>query len=730
MEAKVKQIMHQHFGFLSFKTGQEQIIHSILQYRDTLGVMPTGGGKSLCYQLPALVLPGLTLVVSPLIALMKDQVDALNDQGIAASYINSSLNRSELHRRLHMARQGHYKLLYVAPERLESEGFTELLSELPLSLVAVDEAHCISQWGHDFRPSYLGIGPWIAALPERPVIAAFTATATQRVREDMIKLLGLDRPLVSINSFKRPNLYFSVVKGTDRTRFISRYLEEHPNYSGIVYAATRKEVEGLFNELASRGYAAGKYHAGLSNAERNSYQEAFIYDQIQVMVATNAFGLGIDKSNVRFVIHHNMPRHLEAYYQEAGRAGRDGQDADCVLLYQAADIQIQKYLIEQGHLSWPHQEAEYAKLQSMIDYCHTTHCLHQFILKYFGEEDIPEHCDKCANCLERELQDITIEAQKIFSCIVRMKQAYGSKLIAAVLKGSQQKRIRELGFDQLSTYGIMNDLSTVQITDLINLLAAEDYLVISSGKYPVVQLSPQARPVLRGQQKVIASLPKIPEAASPENSMFEALRSLRRQIAQRQGLPPYVIFPDTTLRDMAACMPQDREAMLAINGVGQVKYERYGEQFLDIIKLHTISSASSEAPILSQGTAGHDSPPPPSGKKPGASREKGQEPKTPTHLISWQEHQAGKALPTIAAERNLSLSTIEAHLLRAAGEGYTVNWDQFLSPREEARILAAARAIGTEKLRPIKDDLPETISYFAIRIALFKNRLGEWENKA
>jgi ATP-dependent DNA helicase RecQ len=729
MEAKIEQIMHQHFGFLSFKAGQKQIIDNILQGRDTLGIMPTGGGKSLCYQLPALVLPGLTLVVSPLIALMKDQVDALNDQGIPASYVNSSLNRSKFYQRLHKARQGHYKLLYAAPERLESEGFTELLSELPLSLVAVDEAHCISQWGHDFRPSYLGIGPWIAALPERPVVAAFTATATPQVREDMIKLLELDRPLISINSFKRTNLYLSVIKGTDRTRFISRYLEEHPHHPGIVYAATRKEVESLFTELASRGYAVGKYHAGLSNAERDSYQEAFIYDKIQVMVATNAFGLGINKSNVRFVVHHNMPRHLEAYYQEAGRAGRDGQEADCILLYQAADIQIQKFLIEQGQLSRSHQEMEYAKLQSMIDYCHTTRCLHQFILNYFGEENILEHCDKCANCLERELQDITIEAQKIFSCIVRMKQAYGSKLIASVLKGSQQKRILELGFDRLSTYGIMSDLSTVQIMDLINLLAAEDYLVISSGKYPVVQLSSRARPVLRGQQKIIVSLPKIPEAAIPESSLFQALRDLRRQIAQTQGLPPYVIFPDATLRDMAAYRPQNQEAMLAITGVGQIKYEKYGEQFLNIISRHTQESAPAEVPEPKPGAAGSGNPPPSEEKKQQTSREKNQEPKTPTHLLSWQEYQAGKSLAAIAAERNLSLSTIETHLLRAAKEGYTVNWDQFLSPREESRILAAAQTAGTERLRPIKDSLPETISYFAIRIALFKNCLGEWGNK-
>jgi len=593
LEVKVRQIMDQHFGFLDFKMGQEQIIDSILHSRDTLGIMPTGGGKSLCYQLPALVLPGLALVISPLIALMKDQVDALNDQGINASYINSSLNHSELYNRLDKARRGYYKLLYVAPERLESENFTDLLQELPLSLVAVDEAHCVSQWGHDFRPSYLGIGAWISSLPQRPIVAAFTATATPRVEEDIIKLLGLEQPVVFINSFDRPNLYFSVHKGVDRSSFINRYLKEHPDYPGIIYAATRKEVDSLFDELTKQGFSAGKYHAGLSNAERSCYQEAFIYDQIKVMAATNAFGLGIDKSNVRFVIHHNMPRHLEAYYQEAGRAGRDGQEADCILLYQAQDILIQKFLIEQGILSPSRKEMEYAKLQDMIDYCHTSHCLRKYILEYFGEGGVPEHCQQCANCMERELRDITIEAQKIFSCIVRMKQAYGSKLIASVLKGSKQKRIIELGFDRLSTYGIMSELSTASIIDLINLLAAEDYLSISSGKYPVVTLTPRARPVLRSQEQIILSLPKIPQAAAPESNLFEALRELRLQIARQQGLPPYVVFPDITLREMATYLPQDREAMLKINGVGQVKFERYGEQFLDIIRRYTNHSDES-----------------------------------------------------------------------------------------------------------------------------------------
>jgi ATP-dependent DNA helicase RecQ len=723
MEDRVRQVLDQHFGFHDFRPGQEQIIHNTLQGHDTLGIMPTGGGKSLCYQLPALVLPGLTLVISPLIALMKDQVDALNDQGIAASYINSSLTSTELYTRLHKARQGDYKMLYIAPERLESEHFTDLLHELPLSLVAIDEAHCVSQWGHDFRPSYLSIGAWIETLPRRPVVAAFTATATPRVQKDIIKLLGLEQPLILINSFDRPNLYFSIHKGVDRTRFINRYLKEHPNYAGIVYAATRKEVESLFKELEAQGYMVGKYHAGLSNAERDYYQEAFIYDKIQVIIATNAFGLGIDKSNVRFVIHHNMPRHLEAYYQEAGRAGRDGQNADCILLYQAQDILIQKFLIEQSSRSTSRKDMEYDKLQSMIDYCHTTHCLRKYILEYFGEDSNVEHCNQCANCLERELRDITIEAQKIFSCIVRMKQPYGSKLIASVLKGSRQKRILDLGFDQLSTHGIMSELSIAQIVDLINLLAAEDYLSVSSGQYPVVSLRPKARPVLRSQEQVIVSLPKTPEAALPESSLFQALRALRLQIAQRQELPPYVIFPDTTLREMAARLPRDREAMLAINGVGQVKFERYGQQFLEIIRQYSKEPASSlDLEPNYQISAGE--------KKTSSPRKKNREPKTPTHIISWQEYQSGKTLAEIATTRNLSLSTIENHLLRAAQDGYEVDWNQFVTPEEEEQILAAARIAGVEKLRPIKDTLPDDISYFHIKITLFKNHLGQWQDKA
>lgn len=581
---KARQILQKFYGYEDFRPGQKKVVESLLNKNDTVAIMPTGAGKSICFQIPALLFEGVTLVISPLISLMKDQVDSLRQLGIAAVYINSSVSKAQLYKDLQNISAGFYKIIYIAPERLTSEYLPDSFKNLNISMVAVDEAHCLSQWGHDFRPSYRNILNFTNSLRIKPIISAFTATATPEVKTDIINLLGLKQPNVFVTGFDRPNLYFSVLRGEVKDKFVIDYVKKHQDEAGIIYVGTRKDVDALQVLLEIKGIKAGRYHAGMTDEERNQMQEDFLYDNLSVMVATNAFGMGIDKPNVRYVIHYNMPKNMEAYYQEAGRAGRDGLSGNCILLYSPQDTQLQKFLISKSTESEIRQQLEYKRLQSMVDYCHTPQCLRAFILHYFGEFDVEEHCDNCSNCkLEGELIDITIDAQKVLSCVYRMHERFGVKMIAEVLKGSKSAKVKQFNFERLSTYGLMKERKLKDISDLILRLSAMQYLDITESQYPVVTLNELSWQVLRGQKKVWQKM-VIVKKAKAKGELFEALRSLRKELAIKEKLPPYMIFSDATLTQMATDKPTDLELMKNIRGVGEFKLQKYGEEFLTVIK--------------------------------------------------------------------------------------------------------------------------------------------------
>lgn len=587
LEAKLKEI----FGYESFRQGQKQIIEQVLQGKDTLGILPTGAGKSICYQLPALLQEGVTLVVSPLISLMKDQVDQLNIANIPATFINSTVDEQETYFRMQQIENGKVKILFVAPERFELESFNYFLQHLPIDLVAIDEAHCISQWGHDFRPSYVTFAKRLADLPTSPTLLALTATATPRVSADIQDLLQISEENTVKTGFLRENLRFEVVKGKDKRDFLKSYLKEHADESGIIYANTRKEVEEVTEWLNRNNFPAKRYHAGLSELERQKNQEDFLYDEVPIMVATNAFGMGINKSNVRFVIHYGMPATIEAYYQEAGRAGRDGLDSDAILLFSPNDVRLRNFLIEQGEGSEQHKEQEYEKLRQMQAYTSSETCLQGYILQYFG--DAGEDCHKCSNCLDdRERTDVTLDAQKVMSCIIRMEQRFGKTAVAQVLVGSKNKNLARWNFEKLSTFGIMKGYSQKAVGELIDFLAGEGYLSVSAGKFPLLGVSERGIAVLQRREQVwrraALSINKQQAATSGTCNveLFEELRALRLDIAKSEGVPPFMIFSDASLKDMTRIMPLDEETFLEVSGVGQVKLKKYGQVFLEALNIY------------------------------------------------------------------------------------------------------------------------------------------------
>ncbi len=604
-------VLKQYFGYASFRKGQGELVSAILSGRDVLGIMPTGAGKSVCYQVPAMLLEGLTLVVSPLISLMKDQVGALKEAGVPAAYINSSQTAAETKEVLTLAAEGEYKLLYVAPERLTVSSFLRILECSEISQVTVDEAHCISQWGQDFRPSYLRIIEFLERLPYRPVVSAFTATATARVRDDIVSSLGLDEPLVFTASFDRPNLYFAVEKPASRKNELLRLVAARPGKSGIVYCSTRKTVDEVCALLCQNGIQAARYHAGVGAKERQENQDAFLYDEKPVMVATNAFGMGIDKSNVSYVIHYNMPKDMESYYQEAGRAGRDGEPADCILLYNGQDVRTANFLIEHSHEAEEAEtdpetrreliERDRERLRLMTYYATTTDCLRKYILKYFGEKS-PLSCGHCGNCDTKfEQIDATIDAQKILCCVYRLERRrlrFSKTVVSNILTGSDNDVIRKFGLNTLSTYNIMPDYTPRRVRQLVDALVEKGHLQVDAEHYNDLSVTPSGDDIVRGRERFVINLPKEKKAAvvrrvnstvaasDVDEKLFDRLRALRKRLADRAGVPPYSVFSNATLTEMSASRPINEFELLHVRGVGQEKLRRYGDAFLEEIKAY------------------------------------------------------------------------------------------------------------------------------------------------
>lgn len=725
---KSQELLKKFFGYEHFRNGQEEIINHILNNQDCLGIMPTGAGKSICYQIPAMILPGITIVISPLISLMKDQVDSLNQIGIPATFINSTLSYSNYSQTLQNILHNVYKIVYVAPERLNSDTFINLLNKIEISMFTIDEAHCVSQWGHDFRPSYREIANVILNLKTRPIISAFTATATRIVKDDIINLLNLSDPFTLTTGFDRSNLNFSVQIPENKTNFVLDYVEKNKNNSGIIYCATRKSVESLSNELSELGYTVSKYHGGMTENQRTRNQDDFVYDRSNIMIATNAFGMGIDKSNIRYVIHFNMPKDLESYYQEAGRAGRDGDDSNCILLFSRSDIVTNKFLIEQTPSENNHK-VEYDKLNDIIDYCNTDKCLRKYILEYFGELPTFDNCSNCSNCLSTtELTDITTDSKKILSCIKRMQERFGSGVVTDVLKGSRTSKIRSMGFDNLSTYGIMKDYSKDTIKELIYFLITEGYIKCIGDKFPILVLDNSANDILFKNKKIFIKrkIEKITDKKSSDlfeeldydANLFEILRALRKEVAEKHSIPPFIVFTDTSLKQMCKLFPQTKEEMLSIEGVGINKFDTYGKIFINSINEYLLESNIDKTTILEKYFNNQSS------EKSKNNKTKEPKPaKIDTKIISLNLYQEGKSIDEIANLRGFTRQTIEHHLLKCFEDGMQIDLENDIHTVFKNQIYDAIDKVGFERLRPIKDILPSTVTYLDIGyyIIMYKN---------